>query len=45
MQIGKSKYTPKKWALGDEEIDSCETYKYLGDIIMRNGGNQKIIED
>ena len=45
MEIGTNKYKPKKWILGQEEIDSCESYKYLGDVIMRNGGNKKNIED
>ena len=45
MEIGTNRYEPKKWILGQEEIDSCESYKYLGDVIMRNGGNKKNIED
>ena len=45
MEVGKGKYEPKKWPLGEEEIDSCEQYRYLGDIIMRDGGNKKNIED
>ena len=45
MEIGNGKYTPRKWTLGEEEIESCESYRYLGDIIMRNGKNAKNIED
>ena len=45
MEIGHGKYTEKKWLLGEDEIETCETYKYLGDVIMRNGGNKKNIED
>ena len=45
MEVGKGKYEPKKWPLGEEEIDSCEQYRYLGDVIMRDGGNKKNIED
>ena len=45
MQIGKSAYVEKQWKLGSIDISSCESYKYLGDIIMRNNGNQKNIED
>ena len=45
MRIGNDKYKPEKWQLGQEEIDSCEHYRYLGDIIMRNGSNKKNIED
>ena len=45
MEIGNGKYCQEKWELGELEIDSCDKYKYLGDIIMRNGSNQKNIED
>ena len=45
MRIGNDKYVAEKWLLGQEEIDSCEQYRYLGDIIMRNGSNKKNIED
>ena len=31
--------------LGQQEINSCDKYKYLGDIIMRNGGNKKNLEE
>ena len=45
MQIGKSAYVQQKWKLGGLDIDSCDHYKYLGDIVMRNNGNQKNIEE
>ena len=45
MEIGSGSITPRTWMLGQQEIESCETYKYLGDIIMRNGGNKKNIEE
>ena len=45
MPIGKSTYVKQKWKLGDLEIDSCDHYKYLRDVIMRNNGNQKNIEE
>ena len=45
MEIGTGKYMPKKWNLGKEEIESCESYRYLGDLIMRNGSNKKNIDD
>ena len=45
MEIGNGRYKQVKWKLGDLEIDSCDKYKYLGDIIMRNGDNHKNIED
>ena len=45
MEIGSGSVTPRTWMLGQEEIESCETYKYLGDVIMRNGGNKKNLEE
>ena len=45
MAVGSSAYCETQWRLGEEEIQSCEEYRYLGDIIMRNNGNQKIILD
>ena len=45
MHIGTNAYVEKTWKLGSTDISSCENYKYLGDIIMRNNGNQKNIED
>ena len=45
MEIGRNAYKKSNWMLGELEISSCETYKYLGDVIMRNGSNKKNIED
>ena len=45
MQVSNTAYKPMKWNLGNQEIDSCDTYKYLGDIIMRNGSNKKNFEE
>ena len=45
MKIGHGKKNQEKWILGQLEIDSCDQYKYLGDIVMKNGNNQKNIED
>ena len=41
MEVGNGGYKETKWKLGNVEIDSCDSYKYLGDIIMRNGNNKK----
>ena len=45
MLVSRSAFVQQKWELGDMEIDSCESYKYLGDIITPNNSNQKNIED
>ena len=45
LAIGKNAYKLSKWNLGDSEIESCEEYRYLGDIITRNNSNQRNIEE
>ena len=45
MEISTKSYKRQSWKLGEQMIDSCETYRYLGDIIMKNGGNKKNIEE
>ena len=45
MPVGKTAYTKSSWQLGDQQIETADSYKYLGDVIMRNNGNQKNIED
>ena len=45
MPVGSGKYVQREWDLGKMKIDTCTEYKYLGDWIMRNGGNKKNIEE
>ena len=45
MPVGSGKYVQREWNLGKMKIDTCTEYKYLGDWIMRNGGNKKNIEE
>ena len=45
MEIGNNAYTEKKWPLGNEEIVTCDHYRYLGDVITRNGDNTKNLEE
>ena len=45
MEIGTGAYTKGMWPLGREEIETCDSYKYLGDVITRNGDNEKNIEE
>ena len=44
MEVGSSRTTTKEWKLGDKTIKSCETYKYLGVQICRNGKNDENLE-
>ena len=44
MAVGASKTTVKEWKLGEKIIKSCETYKYLGAVISRNGKNDENLE-
>ena len=45
LKIGKEAFIKTEWPLGKEKIVSCEQYNYLGDIIMKNNGNQKNIDE
>ena len=44
MKIGKHKNESKEWNLGNMNIEECESYKYLGDEITRDGKNTQNIE-
>ena len=44
MELGSGKFTAKEWKLGEKTIKSCETYKYLGVQINRNGKNDDNLE-
>ena len=35
----------EEWNFGEEKIQKCESYKYLGDIITNNGKNKENIAD
>ena len=37
MEIGTHKERKKNWKLGEKVIGNCETYKYLGEEISRDG--------
>ena len=45
MQVGRSKNVVETWKLGDKTIESASEYKYLGDIITRNGTNKRNLEE
>ena len=44
MAIGKHN-KQNKWPLGDLEIENCNEYKYLGDIISNDGKNKQNINE
>ena len=44
MEIGKHSNVYQSWSLGGEQINHVNQYKYLGDIISRDGKNIKNIE-
>ena len=44
LEIGKKKNSKAEWNLGREKIKTADEYKYLGDIINRNGNNKNNIE-
>ena len=41
MEVGRHKEKKKEWKLGEKTIESCGTYKYLGEIISRDGNNDE----
>ena len=41
LEIGTHGEGTNQWKLGDNVIENCESYKYLGDIIQRNGKNDE----
>ena len=45
MQIGRGKDKVETWKLGDKTIESTSEYKYLGDVITRNGTNKRNLEE
>ena len=41
MEIGAQKGKRKTWKLGGKQIENCDTYRYLGEEISRDGKCQK----
>ena len=43
MELGSNGCQKNRWKLGDDEIESCDSYKYLGlgEIITSNGKNNE----
>ena len=45
MEIGSHKEKQTQWDLGGKKIGNCQSYKYLGEMISRNGKNAENIKD
>ena len=45
MEIGNRKEKGSSWALGEKQITKCDSYKYLGEVIMRNGKNDENLKE
>ena len=41
MEIGSHKEEKTNWKLGNKTINKCKSYKYLGEVIMRDGKNDE----
>ena len=41
MEIGAGRKQKEEWKLGDDMIENCESYKYLGEQITANGKNEE----
>ena len=44
MEVGKHKNVKETWKLGEQEINHAHVYKYLGDLVCRNGKNTTNID-
>ena len=45
MEIGSHKEEKSTWTLGENEISKCDTYKYLGEHISRDGKNTENLKE
>ena len=45
MEVGTHKEKKKEWELGDMKIGTCQSYKYLGEIIQRDGKNEENLKE
>ena len=45
MKVNKQKFKKESWKLGNNQIESCEEYTYLGDVVMKDNGNQRNIDE
>ena len=45
MEIGSHKEKKATWNLGGKTIDKCDSYKYLGEKIHRNGKNEENLKE
>ena len=45
MEVGSHKEKKSTWELGGKSIEKCDTYKYLGEKIHRNGKNDENLKD
>ena len=45
MEVGSQKEKKSTWELGGKTIEKCDTYKYLGEKIHRNGKNDENIKE
>ena len=41
MEFGKQREERRDWKLGEKTIENCKSYKYLGEIIARDGSNEE----
>ena len=45
LELGCHTNVRKTWKLGDQIIESADSYKYLGDVINRKGSNKENIDE
>ena len=45
MEVGSHKERKSEWSLGQKTITKCDTYKYLGEEISRDGKNKANLDE
>ena len=45
VEVGSHKEERSSWKLGDHEISKCDSYKYLGDYISRDGKDAENLKE
>ena len=41
LEYGTHRESSKEWSLGEKTIENCQSYKYLGEVITRDGKNDE----
>ena len=45
LECGTHKESRTEWTLGEKSIQTCQDYKYLGEVITRDGKNEENLKN